>query len=79
MINNVSRVHLDRPATQAKILSMAQSKGFSVQQYNRAVRDLSARYRQAAQKTRLSEIDKYVVIAQVLNARLDDLLVITEK
>ena len=79
MINNVSNIHLNRPATQAKILSIAQSKGFSVQQYNRTVRDLSARYRQAAQKTRLSAIDKYVVIAQVLNARLDDLLVITEK
>ncbi len=78
MINNASKVHLDRPATQAKILSMAQSKGFSVQQYNRAVRDLSVRYRETAHKTRLSEIDKYVVIAQVLNARLDDLFVVAE-
>ncbi len=79
MINNVLRVHLDRPATQAKILSMAQSKGFSVQQYNRAVRDFSARYRQASRKTRLSEIDKYVVIAQVLDVRLDELFIVTDK
>ena len=78
MINNVSRVHLDRPATQAKILSMAQSKGFSVQEYNKAVKDMSARYREASRKARLSEIDKYVVISQVLNARLDDLFVIAE-
>ena len=37
MINNVSNIHLDRPATQAKILSIAQSKGLSVQEYNKSM------------------------------------------
>lgn len=79
MINNVSNVHLDRAATQAKILSMAQSKGFSVQKYNKAVKDMSARYKEASHKARLSEIDKYFVIAQVLDVRLDELFIVTDK
>ncbi|AOZ97907.1 hypothetical protein [Butyrivibrio hungatei] len=80
MINNVSNIHLDRPATQAKILSIAQSKGLSVQEYNKSIKEMSARYREAAHKKRLSEIDKYVVIAQALHiGLLSDLLVITEK
>lgn len=79
MIKDVSNVHLDRAATQAKILSMAQSKGFSVQEYNKAVKDMSARYREASRKARLSEIDKYVVIAQVLDVKLDELFIVTDK
>lgn len=77
-MNSVSKVHLDRAATKDNILSIAKFKGFSVQDYNRTVKDFSARYREAAHKTRLSEIDKYAVIAQVLDVRLDDLFVITE-
>ena len=79
MINNVPNIHLYRPATQAKILSMAKSKGFSVQEYNKSIKEMSARYREVAHKTRLSEIDKYVVIAQVLDVRLDELFIVTDK
>lgn len=66
MINNVLNIHLDRPATQAKILSIAQSKGLSVQEYNKSIKEMSAQYREAAHKKRLSEIDKYVVSAKAL-------------
>jgi hypothetical protein len=78
MINNVQAVHLDRKATEDNILSMVQKKGISVQQYNKSVKELSARYREVICKQQLSEIDKYVVIAQVLNTELSDLFVVTE-
>ncbi len=80
MIKDVSKIHLDKKATDAWALTCAGQLGMSEKEYKRAVRDLSARYREAAHKKRLSEIDKYVVIAQVLHIRLlSDLLVITEK
>ena len=45
----------------------------------KSIKEMSARYREVAHKTRLSEIDKYVVIAQVLDVRLDELFIVTDK
>lgn len=77
MENIVVRVHIDRAATRDNILLLAKKKGFSVQEFNRLVKDVSARYRCAAGKSRLSEIDRYAVFAQVLDVRLDDLFVVS--
>ena len=58
---------------------MVESRGYSLQEYSRKVKDLSARYRKVSGKARLSEIDKYVVISQILGVRLDEIFVITKE
>ncbi len=78
MKKEVKRVHLDREATGKHILQMAEKKGYTVQEFNKAVREMSQRYRRAAKKKRLCEIERYVVISQVLGSKLDDLFVVVK-
>ncbi len=70
-------VSFDRGATLQKILFLAAEKGFSTAGFDEAVRDLSEKYKQITKKE-LSELDRYVVISQVLDAKLDDFIVATE-
>ena len=76
MNTKVSKVHLDIDATNENILSIAKSKGMSLKQFNSSVHELSARYRDVSGQSRLSEIDRYVVISQVLEASLNDMFMV---
>ncbi len=77
MSNKDCNVSFDREATLQKILSLAAEKGFSTEGFDETVWDMSEKYRQITRKE-LSELDKYVVISQVLDVRLDDFIVATE-
>lgn len=79
MIKECAKVRIDWDATNENILSIVKEKGFSLSQYNKIVKDMSAKYRSVAGRKRLSEVDKYVIISQVLHTRLDDLFVLVIK
>lgn len=78
MIKECAKVRIDWDATNENILSIVKEKGFSLSQYNKIVKDMSVRYRNAV-GVKLSKTDKYVIISQVLNTRLDDLFVLIKE
>lgn len=79
MIKDNTKVSIDWDATNENILSIVKEKGFSLSQYNKIVKDMSVRYRNAVGVKRLSKTDKYVIISQVLHTRLDDLFVLIKE
>ena len=79
MIKDNAKVSIDWDATNKNVLSIVKEKGFSLSQYNKIVKDMSVRYRNAVGVKRLSKTDKYVIISQVLHVRLDDLFVLIKE
>lgn len=69
------KAHLDKKATRQHVLQMAEDKGFTKTQFDKTVNEISFKIRQAAGKKRLYEIERYMIMAQILNSRLDDLFV----
>ena len=79
MIKECAKVRIDSDATNENILSIAKEKGFTLSQYNKAIKEMSAKYRSVAGRKRLYEVDKYVIISQILHTRLDDLFVVVKE
>ncbi len=76
MKNKAVKVYFDRKATRERILKMAKDKGITATQFDRTVNDIALRMRQVTGKKRLYEIERYMVMAQILDKRLDDLFVV---
>lgn len=79
MIKECAKMRIDWDATNENVLSIVKEKGLSLSQYNKIVKDMSVRYRNAVGVRRLSKTDKYVIISQVLHTRLDDLFVLVKE
>ena len=78
MKNKAVKVYFDREATKERILQMAKDKGLTVAQFNKTVEDIARKIRQVTGRKRLYEIERYVVMAQILDKRLDDLFVVVK-
>ncbi len=72
------KARLDKKATMQHILQMAEDKGFTQTQFNKTVNEMSFKIRQATGKKRLYEIERFMIMAQILNSKLDDLFVSTK-
>ena len=72
------KARLDKKATRQHILQMAEDKGFTKTQFDKTVNEISFKIRQAAGRKRLYEIERFMIMAQILDIRLDDLFVSTK-
>ena len=78
-MNKIPRIRIDRRATQKRIYQLAAERyGYSEKTCKTIIYGASIYYKAAVKKTRLSLTEHYIVVAQALDMKMDDFIVVTE-